>query len=116
MYTALCQDSLYASYFQMNGAGAEKACACFADQLVSHETAQALQAIDRNLSDDVRRFELLGDEPKGGEQKKDFHTVIRECEGASAEILRRQSSSVHGTLFPPRYGNLRLLPANQDAG
>ena len=78
MYSTLCQDSLFAIYFQMNGANAETACPCFADQLVKNENAETLDAIDRNLRRNERRFNLLGNNKNHDEQKENLDTAIKQ--------------------------------------
>lgn len=76
-YTTLCRNSLFSSYFQMNGAGADTACPCFVEQLINYESADTLDAIDRALRGG-KRFDLLGDKTKIREEEKpDFDTIIK---------------------------------------
>lgn len=76
-YTKRCKDGLLSMTFQAHGVSADAGCACLGDRLIKEESADVLDALDRNLS--ARRFQLLGDsEPP---KPKDLSVALNEVLG-----------------------------------
>jgi hypothetical protein len=59
LYADLCNDSLLATYFQMNATNAQTGCACLSAKLVAGESEVTLTALEENMR--PREFQLRGD-------------------------------------------------------